>query len=335
MKKRLDHVTQKLIVILMLVFLPGCKWFTGKVKDVKKETADKKTVLKQGSGVTLCSINGEAVIKESDLNQILQSDPRLRGIPISYFPMAIKKQFFDKLQEQKIILAYSKKKKIYDNPEFIKKYKEIRELVKDSLMVQFFEEELFKEIEIGESEIKKHFDEHKNNYIKVMGGVLVQGAEFDSEDLASKFLEQTKDKSNKFEKLASQDKNVKFENFGRVTEKEQKNSSIKKVPGPIKETALALKKLPAVEKVKVGKKHWVIAVSDKKETVYHDLGEVEEYIKEELKRDALGKKLKTKLTELRSSMTIETNEDYFKEKAPAENIQNATPNTEKKAAEAA
>jgi len=301
---------------LALTVLAGCDFS-------KKESGSEKSTAKADGSIVLCTINNEPVIKESEflssLNQMIQANQYFRGASAESLPKELQRKFFDQLATQALIEKYSVKNSIEKDPEFIKAYEETEKLLKRSLMVQMFEKKLYDGIKVSDEDIQKHYAENKDRFVKSAGGVLVAGARFDTDEAAQAFLAKAKADVNAFDKLVKDEKGAKFRDFGRVS-KEAKNPQYDVVPGPIKDTALGLTKLPAVDKVKVGKEYWVIKAWDKKDAEIFDLAEIKQHIEAMLKNNLFKDALDKQLQDIKGDFKMTVNEDYFKEKAqPEEN----------------
>jgi len=305
------------VVLLSLILLPGC----GILDFFKKKEEPQKVEAVKAEGVVLCSIDSKPVIHEGsfnkNINQMLQASPYFRGAGADALPLSIKRKFFDELVKQELIIVDANKGNIEKDAEFIKAYHEMKDLLKRSLKIQFFEKKLYDGIKIEASDVQKHYSENKEHYVKVAGGVLVSGIKFDQDAQATSFVGNVKSHVDEFDKLAKENKSGKFKEFGRVS-KESRGFNFEAVPAPIKEAVLAAHKLPMVEKVKVGKEFWVIKAADKKETVYFNLDEIKQQIEGMLKNNKFKDALDGKIKELRGSHAVVVNEDYFKEKKSAE-----------------
>lgn len=299
------------VMILSLAFFAACNMG-------KKDSAPVESSARQSTdgGATLCSINGEAVISESDflnnLNQMIQSNPYFRGATLDSLPKELLRKFLDQLTTQALIEKYSVKNNVENDAEYIKAYNETEKLLKRSLMVQIFEKKIYDNLKVSDSDIKKHYAENKDKFVKVAGGVLAMGARFESEDAANAFLATVQNNIDDFEKLATADKNAKFRNFDRVS-KESKGFQYETVPAPVKETVLGMTKLPGVEKVKAGKDFWVVKAWDKQNTTLFELEEVKSHIESMLKNNLFKDALESRIKDLKKDFKISVNEDYFKE----------------------
>lgn len=317
MKNQLS-VIKTSVLLLSVALLPGCNNPLSKGSKAKKKssvTPSPATRTAQNStGKVLCSINGDAVIRESDLqssvNQMLQSNPYFKGAGAQSIPLAIKRKLFDELVKQELIVADASSKKVYDNPEFIKDYEKMIGLVKRTLAIQFFQKRIFNKIEVSDSDVVKHYDDNKSRFVKVAGGALVMGVKFASEDDAFDFLDKVKVAPKAFESLAKKADKGTLKNFGRVNN-QQAGFGVALVPAPIKQATLNAKKYPFVDKMKIGKDHWVVVAQDKKDTTYFSLDEIKPQIKEMIKNNRFKKELDSEISQLRSTMTVNINEGYF------------------------
>lgn len=318
MKKMSQLIVQGSVMIISLVLVSGCDLF----KKKEEAPASQKPVVPASAdnGIALCSIDGDVVITEgeflSNLSQMVQSNPYFRGASVDALPKELLHKFFDQLTTQALIEKYSIKNNIEQDEEYVKAYNETEKLLKRSLMVQIFEKKIYDNIKVSDSEISKHYSENKDRFVKSAGGVLAVGARFDSEESANTFLDVIKDKLDDFEKLAKEEKAAKFKDFGRVS-KDSKGFQYESVPGPIKDSVLAMRKLPGVEKVKAGKEFWVVKAWDKKDTVIFALDEVRSHIESMLKNNLFRDALEKRVKELKTGFNIVINEDYFKETNPA------------------
>jgi len=322
MKNKIIILTKTTLLALPIVILSGCDWFSSP-KQPKIEKTTKTTTVKKDGSTVLVSINGEPVITEDEfkknLEQMIQSNPYFKGADINSLPKELLRKFLDQLVTQALIEKYQVKNDIENDAEFQKSYEETEKLLKRSLMVQLYEKKIYDGISVTKDDIQKHFDDNKDRFVKNPGGVLTVGASFSDEKEAEEFLEDVKNKLDDFEKLAEENKNATFKDFGRVN-KSQANQGFQfdATPGPIKDSALAMRKDAGVEKVKVGKEFWVIKAWDKKDSEYFKLDEIESHVESMIKNNKFRDILDVNLKKLRENdFTVTLNEEYFKPSEPA------------------
>ena len=324
MNKRIRFLISGTAVALTLAVFPGCKFITDLFK---KKAADKVANVKpqEKAGPVLLSINGKEVIWESDfkksLTQMLQANPYFRGAGIDALPTSIKRKFFDELIKQELILRDAERSGVDEKADFMKAYQELKRLAKRSLVIQFYEKQIYDAIKVSEKEKNSHFAENKDRFVKTPGGILVSGTQFSSEKEAddlledvksSKMLDNEKDFLKEFDKMAKEDKAGKFKNFGRITEKAKGFGDT--TPAPVRESVYAFRSFPQAEKVKVGKDFWVIAAADKKETIFFKKDEIDSQLTNMLKNNKFREELDEKLKTLKAATKVEVNEPYFAEK---------------------
>lgn len=316
---------------LMIALLPGCA-----VMDFFKKKEEKtEDAQAAGADVTLCKINDKAVITKGDfdkrINQILQANPYFRGAGADMLPPQVKQNVFKRLVEEELLIHDADANKIESDAEFKKIYAEMKNLLKRSVKIQLTEKKIFDKIQIAEDDLKAHFEQNKDRYVKVAGGVLVTGIKFDTDAAANSFLVSAKSKIANFDELAKQNKAGKFREFGRVG-KEAPAMGMETTPAPIKEAALSAQTLPSVQKVKVGKDVWVIKASDKKEPVYFELSEISEQLSGMLKNNKFKDEYAKVVKELEGKYKISTNDEFFKTPAKPEEAVEGQAETKEEAA---
>lgn len=300
---------------LTLALIAGC----GDAGKKATGSSSTTTASSDSAGAVLCKINGKAVINEaefnSNINQMLQANPYFKGAGAQSLPLSIKRKFFDELVKQELIIADATKNNLEQDPEFRKALDDMQKLVKRSLVVQFFEKGIYDAIVIEDSEIKKHFEENKERYVKSPGGVLVGAVKFDSEKAADAFEAKSSSAQTyaDFEK-AAKDKNAQFRSFGRISKQEGKNFQFENVPAQIRDAVLSAKALPFISKVKVGKDFWIVHASDKRDAEMFDFAEIKPQMVNMLKNNKFREKLDQAINDLRTKTSIDINEDFFKEK---------------------
>lgn len=302
-----------LVFVAALIF-SGCDFLK---KDSTKGIAKEKKEPEVSGEVVLLSINGKTALKKSDfdkhLAQMVQMHPMFRGASVETLPKPIQKQVFNTLVKQEIIVAYADKNNFEKDPEFIKAFDEMKDLVKRSLLIQRFESRILDDIKISDTEVEEFYNKNKEKFVKEQGGVSVEAISFKNPVQATAFFEKVKNDIDDFAKLAKNEKNGEFKDFGRVS-KQERGPVFNGIPEKLKEKALAMSKLPAIDKIEIDKTIWIIKASDKKDDVFATLDEVKTYLADDLKKNKAREIVENKLKEIEKGFTVNINEDYFKEK---------------------
>lgn len=321
MKQMSSTIVKGSLFGAVLLVFSGCNFFSQ--KSGSEGGASQKS---SGDGVVLCSINGNAAIREpefiSNLNQMIQSNPYFRGATLESLPKELQRKFFDQLVTQALIEEHAKQTNVEKDPAFIKAYQEAEEQLKKALRVQFVEKSIYDGITVSDADIEKYFNENKDRFVKVAGGVLASGVRFESDIAADAFLAKARANVAGFGALAKAEKNGKFRDFGRVS-KEARGGGMQfeVVPAPIKESVLAVSKFPHIEKIKAGKDIWVVKASDKQTAELFPLAEVKPHIEAMLKNNKFRDVLDERIKDLRGKLNVTINEQYFESKKDAKDAE--------------
>lgn len=319
MKNSVLFATRSTALLISLSFLSSCT-LLDRFKKPKTPIASSESSSTDNSTV-LCSIDGKPAIRETDfmnnLNQMLQANPYFRGAGADALPMAIKRKVFDELVKQELIIADATKNNVENDAEFQKAFDDMKAQIKRMLKVQFFEKKIFDGINVKSSDVSKYFNENKDKYVKVPGGVLVSSVVFDDEAIANEFLNEAKANRDQFEQIGKSVEGGTFKDFGRVG-KEARGFTLNDVPAALKDAALNMNTLPGIGKVKVGKQVYVFKASDRKTTTYFDLDEIKPQIEALLKNNTFKDVIDSTLEGIKSGHSVSVNEEYFKDTNPTQ-----------------
>jgi hypothetical protein len=339
MNKTSSFLVKGSLVALSFVVFSGCDFFK------KKEATTAGDVAGKAGDTVLLTIDGEAVLKESDfmanVKQMMEANPYFRDATIETLPKELLRKVFDQLYMQHLIEKEADQNNIEKNAEYIKAYNSTEPLLKRSLKVQIYQKQIFDNIKVNDADIEKYFNENKDRFVKEKGGVLTQGVRFESEAQANAFLLKAKGDVEAFEKLGKAEKAGSFKDFGRVNREAARGMQFDATPAPIKEAALAMVKLPGIEKVKAGKEFWVIKAWDKKEKTLFAVDEIKPQIESMLKQNTYKDEFEKTVKELKDKKhKVIINEEFFKEKvkpgeAPKDEANNGNKPADTKAVTAA
>jgi peptidyl-prolyl cis-trans isomerase C len=285
----------------VLALLSGC---LPTMKDTKKEPVSKK------DGIVLLKIDNKPALSHDEFHKELSA--QMKNMDPSMLPKNMQRKFLDDLIRVKLMVEAAKKDKIEDDTEFKDAYNEQQERLKELLLTRFYSKKLFDNIKVDDKEVKADYDKNKEKYVKEPGGVLVKGAKFKTRDEAILFYNKVKGKVSSFETMAKKETAAKFKDFGRVTENAQMFNA---APQAIIDAAFKLKKLPGADVVKADKDVWVIAASDKKTAVHHELGDIHDQVKMQLQYGKFKDVYEKHVEDLRKQFSVDVNEDFFKEPA--------------------
>lgn len=309
MKQTCKRLLQFSFVVTSLVVFPGCNpldFFKGKAKQEAVESS-------AFAGDTLVTIDGKVVLTSNEFDakllQKLQSHPQTAQIPVETIPMAAKRQFLNELVRLSLINdVWGEKNKIEETPAFKKSLAEKIELLKESLVVEAFVNQLKTQISVSDADVKADYAKNKDKYVKVAAGVNLTGISFDKKEAAVGFYDRAKLAPAEFNGMAKREKGGKFKEFGRVDQLSAQ------VPADVRNSALGAGKTPRVALVTGKDGNWVIYVTDKKEAVHYDLAEISNDLKAMLEANKFREELEGRIEEIKKDAKIEINEEFFVEK---------------------
>ena len=283
-----------------LLFLAGC---------IDLKVGAKKTKLKvSANDVVLAKINQEPVITKDEFYKELSA--QMRNMDPSLLPLNMQRKILDDLIRVKLMVVAAEKDGVEKEAEFKEAFEEQVGRLKELLLTRFYSKKLFDSIEVADKDAVEEYVKNKDKYVKEPGGTLVQGVSFEDRAKALAFYDTVRNEIPGFEKIAKNQKDGKFKDFGRVSKDGQPAGL---VPAFITEATLKFSNLPAVDVVKDGESTWVIAAIDKKAPIMFELNEIKEQLVNQLKYSKFKDVYEKHANDLRSKFVVDVNEEFFKE----------------------
>lgn len=317
MQKKLSSLIQAVLAVSMLVVFPACE-----NPFSKKHAADSPSTsashASTGSGQVLASLkSGKALVTEEDFKakiaQQLKASPYTANMSVDSIPLPAQRKFLDEIVNVELIAEWGVNENISSSAAFKKEFDEAVAALKKSLIAKRFVEDLQKSITVSDEEVRQDYNKNKSRYVKTPGGVLLSAVQFGSKSEAQQFFAAVKDKPAAFATVAKK-QDLKLREFGRVSKDAQGPARVRE---ELRDAALALKKFPGVELVKLDNDFWVICGSDKQTASYYELAEIEGQLKNMLQANRFNEVLEKRLEGLKKEYPVEVNEAYFKDAAPS------------------
>lgn len=304
------------LTLSSLLILPGCAIFdyiksnmgsSGSSTTVSSASSETASV-NDGSPVLL-SIDGKPVVTERSFEeyftQFIEANPRLQSM-IQFMPNA-KKEIFNGMVNERILLAWGEKNGIHNDPNYQKELEQAVRMVKTGLAAKQFEKDLIGKVSVTEKEMKDYYNAHKDPELVVSpGGIKSQGAEFDSKEKAQSVLNKVQENPTQFASVVGAS-NVK--DFAPI------NSHSFDVDKAIKEKALSLKaEYPKAFMAETSdNKYWVVVLLSKEDTQYRSFDEVKEGLSNMLEREKAMKIYNEKIGDLKKKYNVVEDEKYFEQ----------------------
>lgn len=311
MKNRLSSLVTAVLAVSLLVVFPACGWNPFAKKEAQEVVVEESS--KGDSGKVLASLkSGKALVSEEDFNakiaQQLKASPYTAQMSVDSIPPQAKRKFLDEIVNVELIAEWGASHDVTSSAAFKKEFEESVASLKKSLIAKRFVEELQQSIKVSDEEVRSDYHKNKNKYVKTPGGIALSAVTFSNKSEAQQFLAGIKDKPTSFA-TAAKKQDLKVRELGRVSKEEQQGPA--RVREELRTAALALKKVPGVDVVKVDSEFWVISASDKQETVYFELAEIEPQLKNMLQANRFNEALEKRLDVLKKEYPVEVNEAYF------------------------
>ncbi len=295
-----------------LLILPGCgilDMITGKSNSSGSSSSVSKAV--QDGTPVLLSVDGVPAITQKTFDeyfeQFVAANPRLQSM-IQFMPNA-KKEIFNGMVNERILLAWGEKNRIHENEDYQKELDQAMRMVKTGLAAKQFEKDLIGKVVVTDKEMQDYYDAHKDpELIVTQAGVKAVGVEFDSKEKAQAFFDKAKDA--KDFKAAAADQKVK--EFASI------NKQSFDVDKAVIEKVSAVTTFPKVIMVEAAdKKFWVISAQSKQAAQYRSFDEIKDGLRQMIEREKAMKIYNDKIADLKKQYNVVEDTKSFDQAMPA------------------
>lgn len=326
MKKNIEYGAKIVALGALLSVLPGCAlietvkgWFggakssTSTPKDMTQAAASAQP--EKDHGEWMIRIAGEPVFYKDDFNDSLDalvSSPQFRGaITAESLPTQMKLKVLQNLAKMKVFEKKAEEMGVHLSAEFLEQYEKTTTMIRQQMLVQFLQKQIFEEQVASEDEIKEEFAQNRERYVRQPGGVALTAVKFDSEDAARSFLEAMGEEVDTFDQEAQKVENGEYRDFGRVTVQSPT------LPDAFKQEMVEGDSFPLLKMVKDGDDFWVAFGKDKTEPEYMALDEVKQHLETMLKHGKFQQELENLEKEVWSAYNVEVNEEILTQEEEA------------------
>lgn len=177
-----------LSLLIGLLVLPGCDWFKTKHSCCSSSHAIESST---GTGETLFSIKGRAVITSGDLegyiDQIMSESPQVRDL-LDAIPDA-KYNLFTGLVGEELLLEWARENHIQEKSEYKKDYALALRMLERQIAQKYFQEYLMKKITVSEKEARDYYEANKDS----MSELQIPSEDGGEKKAASRSFEEVRD----------------------------------------------------------------------------------------------------------------------------------------------
>ncbi len=260
--------------------------------------------------------------------ELLEAQPNYASI-IEFMPGA-NEQIFESLVNEAILEEWADKNHIAQTKEYKEDLDKIMKYAHRSLNVKYFQEK--HPVTVTDAEIKKYYDENKNNIPQLIvspGGVTAKAVMFDTKAAAQAFYDKVKDPKSNFDAMAKET-NAAVKDLGEV------NNQSFEVDSAVRKTLMDAKRFPAVDLVEISDKSFaVVKALSKKDAQYVPFDQVKPGIENLLKQQKAAEVLTKELDKLKKEYKANVNKEYFERerKVQEEHAQKAAASMKKELGE--
>lgn len=314
-------------LLVPLTFLPGCgvsDWVKNKLGGSKQ--ADQSVdfanplcnISSDDASEVLVTIKGQPAITinsfEQEFDSLLEDNPQLKSM-LPFMPDA-RKNLLTGLTQQEVVDCYIYEQGINKQEDYQRDLARFERSMKRALNTKYFAAK--HPVTIEEADVRTYYDANKDKMQELVvskGGVPACGVRFEKEADAKAFLAKAQGKSvmeiAKAEKMS--DKAKDFE----IVHKHSTGMDTM-----LRFKILALEKTPTTEVIKVSdKEFWVVQAGAKEGPKYRAFEEVKEPLRQLVEREKTNEVLQKALEDLKQSMQVVINYDYFKQQDVSEESQ--------------
>lgn len=296
--------------LALVLLLSGCDWFSKKGNAGTPEKVGTKEAVISGEAV-IATMGGKPVLTvkefEERFEQLLAGQPQLRAM-MQYMP-DLKLDVAKSLVSQSVIDKYITDGGFDKSEEYKNDLEQARSQAQKIVNVKHFRKACEKSVTADE--VKKYYDEHKDEHPELLlsrGGISAVGVSFDKEADAKAFQTKVAGKNaEEFKKIAEAEKlGSKVRNFGLV------NAQSLGMDTVLRDKIVSFKK-PTTDLIKVNDKtFWVVNVGSKEETKYRPFEEVKAGLEKFLANHKMEEAMEQKLEELKAKYDVKIMEDILK-----------------------
>ncbi len=291
-----------------VVLLTGCNQLWKK-NDTKQSSS--AATVDDASNPVLLTIDGTPALRKAEFlefcEQAMKANPYLASFGIVSYetaPEQIKKQLFDAVVGQKLIACWGTEHKIEKSAEYQEMYAKMAEQLRQALISQSFEKEIFEAITVSDEEVREAFNESRDQMIKDPGSVKVVGVSFTDEEKAKVFFDLVARKEEATLARLAKESDADVVEFGTIS-LDMRTPAAAPVTASIKRALSALKDTEYYAQAREGDVHWVLQVIDRVKPTYFSFEEVQEQLANQVRHEKFKVVREARVNELHNSHKVE------------------------------
>jgi hypothetical protein len=295
-----------------VVLLTGCTQFWKK-NDIKNAAPASRPAAQvdDATNPVLLTIDGTPVLRKAEFldfcQQAMKANPYLASFGIVSYetaPEPIKKQLFDAVVGQKLITCWGVEKNVENSAEYQDMYAKMADQLRQALISQSFEKEIFEAITVSDEEILEEFNRSRDQMIKDPGSVTVVGVSFSDEEKAKVFFDLVARKEEATLARLAKESNVDVTDLGTIS-LDLRAPATAPVTVGMKRALSVLKDGEYYAQAREGNEHWVLQVVDRVKPTYLSFDEVKEQVATQVRHEKFKVVREARVNELHNAHKVE------------------------------
>lgn len=292
-----------------VVLLTGCTQFWKK-NDTKSSSRAVQAADDVNNPVLL-TIDGTPVLRKAEFldfcEQAMKANPYLASFGIVSYetaPEQIKKQLFDAVVGQKLITCWGVEKNVESSAEYQDMYAKMAEQLRQALISQSFEKEIFEAITVSDEEVLEEFNRSRDQMIKDPGSVKVVGVSFTDEEKAAVFFDLVARKEEATLARLAKESDADIVELGTIS-LDLRAPAAAPVTANMKRALSTLKDGEYYAQARDGDTHWVLQVVDRVKPTYLAFDEVKDQVANQVRHEKFKVVREARVNELHNSHKVE------------------------------
>jgi len=295
-----------------VVLLTGCTQFWKK-NDTKNTGSvySAATSVDDTTNPVLLKIDGTPVLRKAEFldfcEQAMKANPYLASFGIMSYetaPEQIKKQLFDAVVGQKLITCWGVEKNVEHSAEYKDMYAKMAEQLRQALISQSFEKDIFEAITVSEEEVLEEFNRSRDQMIKDPGSVKVVGVSFADEEKAKVFFDLVARKEEATLARLASESHADVVELGTVS-LDLRAPAAAPVTIGMKRALSSLKDDEYYAQTREGNVHWVLQVVDRVKPTYLSFDEVKDQVASQVRHEKFKVVREARVNELHNAHKVE------------------------------
>jgi hypothetical protein len=289
------------------VVTTGCNYYFWQ----KSVSASAAAGVDTANDPVLLKIDGKPMLRKGEflefVEQAIKANPYLSQFGISSYenaPEPIRQQLLDAVVQQKLIAVWGQAHGLDKTAQYKESYEKLAEQLRQALIAQAFEKEIFETIQVSDAEVREEFDRSRDRMIKDPGSVKAVAVSFASEEKANIFYDLVAKKEEATFNNLAKELSVDPVDLGLISLDPRTGPSAT-VPAAVKRALIDLAEDEYYVQAKDGDIFWVVQVTDRIKPTYFEFNEVAQEVAAQVRHEKFKVVREARVNELKTGHTVD------------------------------